>query len=59
MAVELAVKKLDMVPVGCGLSVAVASALRIVVESGFDAAALQSLVQVFPSEINKFVGAPD
>ena len=36
MAVELAVKKLDTVAAGCGLSVVVASGRRIVVEAGFD-----------------------
>lgn len=46
VAVELAVKKLDTVPAGCGLSVVVASGRRIVVEAGFDAATLQRLVQV-------------
>lgn len=46
VAVELAVKKLDTVAAGCGLSVAVASGRRIVVEAGFDAATLQRLVQV-------------
>ena len=46
VAVELAVKKLDTVAAGCGLSVALASGRRIVVEAGFDAATLQRLVQV-------------
>ena len=46
VAVELAVKKLDTVPAGCGHSVALASERRIVVETGFDAATLQRLVQV-------------
>jgi hypothetical protein len=46
VAVELDVKKLDPVAAGCGLSVAVASGRRIVVEAGFDAATLQRLVQV-------------
>ena len=46
VAVELAVKKLDTVSAGCGLSVAVGSGRRIVVEAGFDAATLQRLVQV-------------
>jgi len=46
VAVELAVKKLDAQPAGCGLSVMVGSGRRIVVESEFDAATLQRLVQV-------------
>jgi hypothetical protein len=46
VAVELAGKKSDTVPVGCGLSVVVGSGRRIVVEAGFDAATLQRLVQV-------------
>lgn len=46
VAVELAVKKLGAQPVGCGLSVMVGSRRRIVVESDFDAATLQRLVQV-------------
>ena len=46
VAVELAVKTLDTVPSGCGLSVAVASGRRTVVETGFDAATLRRLVQV-------------
>jgi hypothetical protein len=46
VAVELAVKKLDTVSAGCGLSVALASGRRIIVEAGFDAATLQRLVQV-------------
>ena len=46
MAVELAVKKLGAQPAGCGLSVMVGRGRRIVVESNFDAASLQRLVQV-------------
>src|SRR4029077_16077709 len=47
VAVELAVQKGDGKACGgCGLSVMVASGRRIVVESGFDAASLQRLVQV-------------
>ena len=46
VAVELAVKKLGRHPAGCGLSVMVGSGRRIVVESDFDAASLQRLVQV-------------
>lgn len=46
VAVELAVKKLGAEQAGCGLSVMVGSGRRIVVESEFDAATLQRLVQV-------------
>jgi hypothetical protein len=46
VAVELAVKKLGTQPAGCGLSVMVGSGRRIVVESDFDAATLQRVVQV-------------
>jgi len=45
VAVELAVKKLGAEQAGCGLSVMVGSGRRIVVESDFDAATLQRLVQ--------------
>jgi hypothetical protein len=44
--VELAVKKLRAQPAGCGLSVMVGSGRRIAVETDFDAATLQRLVQV-------------
>ena len=46
VGVELAAKKLGTQPAGCGLSVMVGSGRRIVVESDFDAATLQRLVQV-------------
>jgi hypothetical protein len=46
VAVELAGKKLGAQPTGCGLSVMVGSGRRIVVESDFDGATLQRLVQV-------------
>jgi transposase-like protein len=46
VAVELAVKKLGAQPDGCGLSVMIGSGRRIVVESNFDAATLQRLIQV-------------
>lgn len=46
VAVELAVKKLGAQPAGCGLSVMVGSGRRIVVESDFDGATLQRVVQV-------------
>ena len=45
VAVELAVKKLGAQPDGCGLSVMIGGERRIVVESNFDAATLQRLVQ--------------
>lgn len=45
VAVELAGKKLGAQPDGCGLSVMIGSERRIVVESNFDAATLQRLVQ--------------
>ena len=45
VAVELAVKKLGAEPAGCGVSVMVGRGRRIVVESDFDAATLQRLVQ--------------
>ena len=46
LTVELAAKKLGAEPAGCGLSVMVGSGRRIAVESDFDAATLQRLVQV-------------
>jgi transposase-like protein len=46
LAVELAVKKLGAKANGCGLSVMVGGGRRIVVETEFDAATLQRLVQV-------------
>ena len=46
VAVELATKKLGAEHAGCGLSVMVGSERRIVVESDFDAATLQRLVEV-------------
>ena len=46
VAVELADKKLGAQPAECGLSVMIGSGRRIVVESNFDAATLQRLVQV-------------
>ena len=46
VAVELAVKQSGAEQAGCGLSVMVGSGRRIVVESEFDAASLQRLVQV-------------
>lgn len=46
VAVELAAQKLGAQPAGCGLSVMVGSGRRIVVESDFDAATLQRVVQV-------------
>jgi transposase-like protein len=46
VAVELVAKKLGTKQTGCGLSVMVGSERRIVVESDFDAASLQRLVQV-------------
>jgi hypothetical protein len=46
VAVELVAKKLGTKQTGCGLSVMVGSERRIVVESDFDAATLQRLVQV-------------
>ena len=46
VAVELAVKKSGAQSAGCGLCVTVGSGRRIVVESDFDAATLQRLVQV-------------
>lgn len=46
VAVELAAKKLGAQPAGCGLSVMIGSERRIVVESNFDGATLQRLVQV-------------
>ena len=45
VAVELAVKKLGVEKAGCGLSVMVGRGRRIVVESDFDVATLQRLVQ--------------
>ena len=46
VAVELAAKQWGAEDAGCGLSVMVGSKRRIVVESDFDAATLQRLVQV-------------
>ncbi len=47
VAVEVAVKKCDsMYASGCGLSVVVAGGRRIILESGFDVASLQRLLQV-------------
>src|SRR5215471_18599534 len=46
VAVEVAAKKLSAQPAGCGLSVMVGGGRRIAVESDFDAATLQRLVQV-------------
>jgi len=46
VAVELSVKKLDSELAGCGLRVMVGRGRQIVVESNFDAATLQRLVQV-------------
>src|SRR5215469_1897945 len=46
VAVEVAGKKLGAQPAGCGLTVVVGSGRQIVVESDFDGATLQRLVQV-------------
>src|SRR5215510_10709564 len=46
VAVEVAAKKLGAQPAGCGLSVMLGSGRQIVIESEFDAATLQRLVQV-------------
>ena len=46
VAVELVAKRLGTKQTGCSLSVMVGRERRIVVESDFDAASLQRLVQV-------------
>jgi hypothetical protein len=46
VAVELVAKKPGTKQTGCGLSVMLGRERRIVVESDFDAASLQRLVQV-------------